>query len=236
MNELNNAKSFSKVNKQSISCHKSPQHFMNSRFIAVLPAACYWTLLPGIYTDPDKYHNILWFISLFFSHPNPGLPSGPFPSPQHFLTISHPSNRQKIVCTSYTPWLNLPNILWRGPIMNLLIIQFSPFSCYFLPTPLCPNTPCSTLSLKTVSLCSSPNMGNQVLHLHKTSQLYIYVNGKGKGVPVKFHAGTGSGRGKALLILQIGVKGRFVVSVRPQPLYTQERAPEPAALKFCIFK
>ena len=44
----------------------------------------------------DSHHNILWFIPLLFSHPNPGLPSGLFPSPQqHFLTTTHPSCRQK---------------------------------------------------------------------------------------------------------------------------------------------
>jgi hypothetical protein len=87
-----------------------------------------------------------------------------------------------------------------------------------------------TLFLKTVSPGFSPDVGNQVLHLHKTSKLYFYVNGKGKGLPTKFHEGRGSSRGKVLLNFKIGVKYRFVVNVSPQPIYAQEGAPQPAAL------
>jgi hypothetical protein len=69
---------------------------------------------------------------------------------------------------SHSPWFDLPNNIW-GWVQNmkLLIVQFSPFSCYFIP--LRSKFSLITLFLNTLSLCSSLNVGNQVLHPYKTT-------------------------------------------------------------------
>jgi hypothetical protein len=57
---------------------------------------------------------------------------------------------------SHPPWFyHLNNIWWRVKFMKLLIMEFSPTSCYFLYFG--PNI-LSSLFLHTVNLCSSDNV------------------------------------------------------------------------------
>jgi hypothetical protein len=51
--------------------------------------------------------------------------------------------------------------------MQLLIMQFSPASCHFIP--LRPNILLNTLFSNTLNLCSSLNVRDQVSHPYKTS-------------------------------------------------------------------
>jgi hypothetical protein len=60
------------------------------------------------------------------------------------------------------------NVWWRVRTVKLLITQFSPSSCHFLPF-LGPNIPLSNPFSNSLSLCSSLIVRDQVSHPHKTT-------------------------------------------------------------------
>jgi hypothetical protein len=62
-------------------------------------------------------------------------------------------------------WVYDPNNIWLGiQVINLLIMQFCPASCYFFP-----NIPLSALFSNTLSPCSSYSITDQVSQPYKTT-------------------------------------------------------------------
>jgi hypothetical protein len=71
---------------------------------------------------------------------------------------------------SHLSWLDYSNYTWRRvQVMKLLTMQLSPTSCLFIPP----------WSKYTLSLCSSLNVRDQVLHPYRTTSkitvLYILI-------------------------------------------------------------
>jgi hypothetical protein len=74
----------------------------------------------------------------------------------------------------HPPRLDYSNYTWqRVHIMKLLVMQFSPFS---RPSLFGPNILLSTLFSNTLSLCSSPNVRNQVSHPYRTTGKIIALH------------------------------------------------------------
>jgi hypothetical protein len=76
----------------------------------------------------------------------------------------------------HSPWFDLHNNIWGGvQIMTLLIVQFPPFSCYFIP-PRPKYSPQNPVLIYPQSQCSSLRVKDQVLHPSNTTvnfNLYI---------------------------------------------------------------
>jgi hypothetical protein len=87
-----------------------------------------------------------------------------------YMHSSSPSCMLYMPCQSHPHWLDHSNYTWRSvQVMKLLIMQFPPTSYHFL----------SILSSNTLSLCSSPNVRDQVSHPYnntgKIVVLYIHI-------------------------------------------------------------
>jgi hypothetical protein len=103
--------------------------------------------------------------SLIFGSPNQNSVNT-YPLP-HACFMSHPP---------HPPWFNYPdNIRWRTQAIKFIIMQFSPWSLFLLG----PYILLNTLFSKTLSLCSSSEVRNQVLHPYSTTGkitvLYILI-------------------------------------------------------------
>jgi hypothetical protein len=104
--------------------------------------------------------------SLPFGPPNQNpVNTSPFPHAYHMSRSPHP------------PWFNHPNnIRWRIQVMKFIIMQFFPRSVFL---PLGPRILLNTLFSKTVSLCSSFKLRDQVSHPYSTTDkitvLYIFI-------------------------------------------------------------
>jgi hypothetical protein len=71
--------------------------------------------------------------------------------------------------SSHPSWLERSNYTWRRVrVMKLVIMQFSPTSCHFVPL-------WSKYSPQHLSLCSSLNVKYQVSHPHKTIHATIFI-------------------------------------------------------------
>jgi hypothetical protein len=76
----------------------------------------------------------------------------------------------------HPPWFNNPNnIRWRIQAVKFITVQFSPRSVFLLG----PNILLNTLFSKTLSLCSSPKVRDQVSHPYRTTgknDSFVYFN------------------------------------------------------------
>ena len=103
-----------------------------------------------------------WSLSLGFPHQNPVFTS----SLAHTCYMPRPSN-----CSRF----GQPNNFWRGGrIIKLLVVWFSPLTCYFVL--LSPNIALNTLFSNTLSLRSSLNVSDQVSHPYKTTGKIILLH------------------------------------------------------------
>jgi hypothetical protein len=101
-----------------------------------------------------------WSLHFGLSNQNP---VNTFPLP-HACYMSRPS---------HPLWFNHPNnIRWRIQAMKFIIIQFSPRSVFLLG----PNILLNTLFSKTLSLCSSRKVKDQVPHPYSTTGKIIVLH------------------------------------------------------------
>jgi hypothetical protein len=88
-----------------------------------------------------------------------------FPSRTSHAFFSSPTRTS---CPAQPPWFDLTNDIWGWvQIVNLLIVQLPPFSCYLIL--LGPTILLRTLFSNTFSLCCSLNVRDQVSHPYKTT-------------------------------------------------------------------
>jgi hypothetical protein len=135
---------------------------VHQRIHKSLPPVPILSQLDPIYTPPanlPKFHSdpILpstpwskWSLSFWLSHQNPLL--------SHACHMSHPP---------HSPLFDLPNNIWGGvQNMKLLIVQLSPFTCYFIPL-WCKSSNGATAQNRT--LASSRFHNNKVLRCEVVS-------------------------------------------------------------------
>jgi hypothetical protein len=79
-------------------------------------------------------------------------------------------------CPSHPPWVNHSNDISWVHIIKLHIMEFSPFSCRFLPLKSMYSTsaPCS----QTPSVCHPLTVWNQIPHPSKNLQTNVFVHHK----------------------------------------------------------
>jgi hypothetical protein len=116
-------------------------------------------------------HSIsLTSVLILFFHPRQCVLTGPFPSgfSTDILSISHFTYACCVPCHSYSSLSDWPrNIQCTLQIIKLIIMQFSPVSCHFIP--LRSKYSLSTLFSNTLNLCSYLNRRYQVLQPYKTA-------------------------------------------------------------------
>jgi hypothetical protein len=145
------------------------------RFITVFTRALHWSLSSARSIRPNSLRSIL----IFSFHIRLGLPSGLFSlafPPKSYINSSSP-HACYMSRPSHPPWSDLSYYTWRKTQLMKLIIQFSSASYYFilLRSKYSPQHPV----LKTLGLCSSLNVRDQVSHPYKTMDKiidpYIYI-------------------------------------------------------------
>jgi hypothetical protein len=118
----------------SAATQELPSILWNRRFITVFTRALYWSLSwvrsnQYISSYPISIRSISilmpwssqWSLSIWFSHQ--------YPTCMRLLPHSC-----YIPCPSHSPWFHHSNYTWRRvQVMKLLIMQFSPTSCHFIP-------------------------------------------------------------------------------------------------------
>jgi hypothetical protein len=76
--------------------------------------------------------HVCMILLILFIHLCLGLTSCLFPSGFPIIFYMHSSS--SMLCPSHPPWFNNSNYTWRRvQVMKLLIMQFSPTSCQFIP-------------------------------------------------------------------------------------------------------
>jgi hypothetical protein len=117
----------------------------------------------------NSYHSIsLTSILILSIHLRLGLPSGLFPTGFTTYILFSPHSCY-MSCPSYLHWLDGSNYTWRSvQVKKLLIMQFSPTSCHFIPLRSEYSQHCS----QTVCLCS-PLMSP--IQSHRLNYNFVYT-------------------------------------------------------------
>jgi len=115
---------------------KFPAFYGTRKFIAIFTTAYHWPLSWAIWIQFTNFHlTSPRSVLILYSHLRFDLTSSLFPSdfPTKILYVF-------LIHVYYMPrpshphWVVHPNnVWWKAQFMKLLIILFSPFSCYFLP-------------------------------------------------------------------------------------------------------
>jgi hypothetical protein len=118
--------------RQLCSYSRTSQHFKAPK--SLLPCSQEPSTGPcPVHTTASYFLTSILILSI---HLRLGLPSGLFTSGSPQISYMHSFSPHScyMLCPSHPPWLYHSNyIWWRVKAMKLLIMQFSPTSCHFIP-------------------------------------------------------------------------------------------------------